>query len=209
MIGELEEFLPYFLRKGWEVSEDIYISSLFKEIKAFFFGSQYRYAPVSPLYLYQRRQDIALQKPRKNIYRRNHLRLWLSNLRYDGKPVWIGQVSRDIGISFSTKNWWLSNHDIDSDVDEARNFVVQDLILSHGVKRFGYVRSMDPAPPEEPMRNFMDQPIYTDGLRAVFEFTDRHIDIVDLELSHWDWPFQYKNLHETFKEENIHSTQRK
>jgi len=81
--------------------------------------------------------------------------------------------------------------------------------ILHGVKKLGYVRSLEPAPPEEPMSNFMGQPIYTDGLRAVFEFTDGHIDMVDLELFHRDWPFQYENLHETFREENIHDTQRK
>ena len=68
---------------------------------------------------------------------------------------------------------------------------------------------MDPHPRDKPMMNFMDQPIYTDGLRAVFVFTDKHIDIVDLELFHWEWPFEYKNLHRTFAEENIHKTQTK
>ncbi len=207
VIGEIDEFLPYFLRQGWEVTEDIYVSSLIREVGAFFLGSSYRYAPVSSLYVFKRGQDIALQKPRENIFRRNHLRLWLSHIRYDDKPVWVGQISRDIGVSFSTKNWWLSNHEIDPDVDEARDFLAQDLILSHGVKKFGYVRGMDPSPKDKPMMNFMDQPIYTDGLRAVFVFTDEHIDIVDLELFHWEWPFEYKNLHKTFSEENIHKTQ--
>jgi len=209
VIGEIDEFLPYFLKQGWEVTEDIYVSSLFKEVKAFFLGSSYKYAPVSSLYVFNRGQDMALQKPRENIFRRNHLRLWLSNMKYEGKPVWVGQVSRDIGVSFSTKNWWLSNHEIDPDIDEARNFLTQDILLTHGVKKFGYVRAMELASEEEPMRNFMDQPIYTDGLRAIFVFTDKHIDIVDLELFHWEWPFHYGELHNAFKEENIHKTQTK
>lgn len=188
VIGEMDQFLPYFIKRGWQVTEDIYVSSLFKEIRAFFFGSEYRYAPVSSLYVFGRGQDIALQKPRKNIYRRNHLRLWLTPIHFEGKPVWVGQISRDIGISFSTKNWWLSNHDIDPDVDAARNFLAQDMMLSHGVANMGYVRGMDPTTTEEPMKNFMDQPIFSDGLRLVLLFTDVHIDITDLELFHWEWP---------------------
>lgn len=207
VIGEIKEFLPFFLKQGWDVTEDIYMSSLYREVISFFFGSSYKYAPISSLYVFKRGEDMALQKPRENIFRRNHLRLWLSNMRYDGKPVWVGQVSRDIGISFSTKNWWLSNHEIDPDVDEARNFLTQDILLLHGVKKFGYVRAMEPVSSEELRSNFMNKQIYTDGLRAIFVFTDRHIDIVDLELFHWEWPFHYGDLHKTFKEENIDKTQ--
>lgn len=194
VMGEIENFLPYFLERGWEVSEDIYISSVFREIVAFVSGGRYNYAPVSALYLFGRRQDLALQKPRENIYSRNHLRLWLSPYKYEGNPVWIGQISRDIGVSFSTKNWWLSNHDIDRQVDEARNFLVQDMMMSGGVERFGYVRGMEPAPEDSPMRNFMNQPIYTDGLRAVFLFSPEYYDIRDTRIFNWEWPHIYDGL---------------
>lgn len=196
VIGDFEDFLPYFIERGWQVSEDIYISSIFREMLAFFSGGRYSYAPVSSLYLFGRGQDIALQKPRENIYRRNHLRLWLSPYRYLGKPVWIGQISRDIGVSFSTKNWWLSNHDIDREVDEARNFLVQDMMMSGGVERFGYVRGMNPSLQDSPMKNFMDQPIYTDGLRVVFVFTPEYYDIRDTKIFNWEWPRVYDGLKE-------------
>jgi hypothetical protein len=58
-------------------------------------GERYAYAPVSDLYLFGRPQDLALQA-RDNIHQRNHLRLWLSPMRYHGKQVWVGQISRDI-----------------------------------------------------------------------------------------------------------------
>ena len=47
--------------------------------------------------MFGRPQDLALQKARDNIHQRNHLRLWLSPMRYHGKQVWVGQISRDIG----------------------------------------------------------------------------------------------------------------
>ena len=28
------------------------------------------------------------------------MRLWLAPFSYEGKPVWVGQVSRDIGVMF-------------------------------------------------------------------------------------------------------------
>ena len=53
------------------------------------------------------------------INERLHLRLWLTPLRYEGKPVWVGQISRDIGVRFTTKAWNLTTHRIDPDIDEA------------------------------------------------------------------------------------------
>lgn len=192
IIGHLEDFLPYFIHRGWDVTEDIYLSSIYREIMAFFFGSSYRYAPVSALYFEGREQDLAMQKPRSNIYARNHFRLWLTEMSYKGEPIWIGQISRDIGISFTTKHWWLSTHDIDPDVDEARNFFVQDMLSSHGVQKVGYVRGMEPKPDHDPLENFMQQPIFTDGLRAVLIFSAEQTPITEVDLFHWEWPEEYK-----------------
>ncbi len=83
-------------------------------------GERYAAAPVSDLYLFGRAQDLALQKARDNIHQRNHLRLWLSPMRYHGKQVWVGQVSRDIGSRLTIHSPTLTTHKIDPDVDEAR-----------------------------------------------------------------------------------------
>ncbi len=195
IIGHLEDFLPDFLTRGWEVTEDIHISSIFTEIMAFLLGIDYRYSPISALYFDGQKQDIALQKPRANIYARNHFRLWLTEMSYNGEPIWVGQISRDIGVIFTTRHWWLSTHDIDPDIDEARNFFVQDMLSTQAVKKFGYIRGMKLFPEKEPLMNFMEQPIFTDGLRAVFIFDVDHTPITDIELFHWEWPEEYKLNH--------------
>jgi hypothetical protein len=48
------------------------------------FGSEYLNAPVSPLYVFGRHQDVALQKARDTVSQRNHLRLWLAPFTIDG-----------------------------------------------------------------------------------------------------------------------------
>ena len=108
-------------------------------MRAFLLGSQYRYSPVSPLYLFGRSQDVALQRTRRSINERLHLRLWLTPLRFQGKAVWVGQVSRDIGVRFTTKTWNLTTHRIDPDVDEARDYVIEDLLQAERVEAAGYV----------------------------------------------------------------------
>ena len=71
---------------------------------------------MSPLYLGGRQQDFALQRARVSLNQRLHLRLWATSVRCDGQPVWIGQVSRDIGVRFTPKTWNLTTHRIDPDV---------------------------------------------------------------------------------------------
>ena len=58
------------------------------------------------------------QRSRRSI-NGGYLRLWLTPLRFQGISVWVGQVSRDIGVRFTTKTWNLTTHRVDPDVDEA------------------------------------------------------------------------------------------
>ncbi|MGB6554890.1 MAG: LssY C-terminal domain-containing protein [Candidatus Binataceae bacterium] len=150
----------------WDETESITLGTSWKTAKAFLLESQYRYSPVSPLYLEKRQEDFALQRARANLNQRLHLRLWSTKIRYGGQPVWIGQVSRDIGVRFTLKTWNLTTHQIDPDVDEARDYVLDDLLASRRVSRLGFVRGVDPAPSTAPRHNLTGDPYFTDGLRA-------------------------------------------
>ena len=112
---------------AWDETESLTFGTAWKTARAFLLESQYRYSPVSPLYLGGRQQDLALQRARLSLNQRLHLRLWATSVRFDGQPVWIGQVSRDIGVRFTPKTWNLTTHLIDPDVDEARNYVLDGL----------------------------------------------------------------------------------
>ncbi len=151
----------------WDETESLIARTALKTAKAFLLESQYRYSPVSPLYLGGRIQDLALQRARSSLNQRLHLRLWAANVRFEGQPVWIGQVSRDIGVRFTIKTWNLTTHQIDPDVDEARDYVLDDLLASRRVARFGLVPCVDAAPIDAPRRNLTGDPYYTDGSRAV------------------------------------------
>ena len=133
--------------------------------KAAVLHSQYDTAPVSPLYLFDRQQDVALQKARSSVSRRNHLRLWLAPFTVEHRAVWIGQISRDIGVKLTTKSWYLTTHRISPYVDEERDYLLQDLLLTGLVERLGYVDGVGVATPEQPRRNLTDDPYYTDGRR--------------------------------------------
>jgi len=112
-------------------------------------------------------EDLALQKARAVINERMHLRLWRTMKSFEGQEVWIGQVSRDIGVRFTFKTWNLTTHKIDEDVDEARDYVIDYLMSTGRAAREGYVGGVGAAPPTAPRRNMTGDPYFTDGLRAI------------------------------------------
>ena len=152
---------------AWDETESITLRTAWKTAKAFLLESQYRYSPVSPLYLAGRQQDLALQRARVSLNQRLHLRLWTTSVRFDGRPVWIGQVSRDIGVRFTPKTWNLTTHQIDPDVDEARDYVLNDLLVGGRVAQLGFVPGVQAATASAPRHNLTGDPYFTDGLRAV------------------------------------------
>jgi len=166
VIGDFETLLGGFAAR-WDESETISLATCWKTVKAFLLGSNYRYSPVSPLHLFGRDQDIALQRTRGSINERLHLRLWLTPLAFQGQPVWVGQVSRDIGVRFTTRAWNLTTHRIDPDVDESRDYVIEDLMAAGRVRAAGYVAGVGECTVTNPRRNLTGDPYFTDGKRAV------------------------------------------
>lgn len=172
VIGEFGTVLGGFGAR-WDETEAISIKSCLRTLKAFSLGSTYRYSPVSSLFVYGRSQDFALQRARQIINERLHLRLWLTPMRFKGQPVWIGQISRDIGVRFTPKTWNLTTHKVDPDVDDARDYLLDELLESSRVGLVGYVPGAQAADRASPRHNLTGDPYFTDGLRAVIEFVDR------------------------------------
>jgi LssY C-terminus len=180
VIGDPEDVYYAFIRAGWDETETIYRASAVRTVLSFLTGGRYRYSPVSSLYVFGRKQDVAFQKARDNIHQRNHLRLWMSNVRLDGKPVWLGQISRDIGVRFTPKT--ITTHKIDPDVDETREFLLENLAYAQSLRKFGYAGGVGPAPIEAPRRNLTGDPYFTDGQRLVLWVTSTPVDLADVEV---------------------------
>ena len=194
IIGQLEDaqILFPFVRRGWDLTETTHAGSVWGTVKSSLFRSQYRYSPVSPLYLYDRPQDVALQKARSSVDERNHLRLWMSPYRFRGMNVMVGQISRDIGVRFSSKT--LVTHKIDPDVDEARDYLGQDLLKSDQLLGIGYVQGKNRVTPDDPEYNYTGDPYWTDGLVAVYVLANDRVPLSELEHFDWDWPSHRRRI---------------
>ena len=171
VVGDFDTVLTGFGAR-WDETETISLESCWRTFKAFLFSSRYRYSPVSALFVAGRCQDFALQKSRQTINQRLHLRLWMTPLRFRGQPVWIGQVSRDIGVRFTPRTWNLTTHKIDPDVDDVRDYVLDDLMEAGRVTLVGYVAGVGVGERSAPRRNLTGDPYFTDGLRAVAVFSE-------------------------------------
>jgi hypothetical protein len=186
VVGGLDDAFPALVRRGWRPTEQTWSGSVLRMINSAMSGERYPYAPVSPLYLYDRPQDFALQKARDNIHQRNHLRLWLSPMRYHGKDVWVGQISRDIGSRFTIHSPYLTTHKIDPDVDEARTALQEDMVYSQSLVKLGLVKGVGAASRDAPRRNLTTDPYYTDGFRGVLMFDVHPTAITDIQFLPWE-----------------------
>jgi len=186
IIGDQEELGSAFIRSGWDETEKLTLASAWRTFKAFF-GGTYKYSPMSSLYVFGRGQDAGYQKARDTIHERNHLRVWLSDMKYRGEHVWVGSITRDIGVYFTTRAWNLTTHAIDPAVDEARAYLREDFQLSQAVERWGLVRGVGFADDDDPHRNLMNAPWWTDGLRMVVELSKQSIPMKEQGFFYWDW----------------------
>jgi hypothetical protein len=186
VVGSGDNVYHAFIRAGWDETETITTASAWKTGTSFLFGGRYRYSPVSALYVFGRHQDVALQKARGTIHERNHLRLWLAPVKFQGNYVWVGQISRDIGVRFTTKT--IVTHKIDPDVDETRRYLTQNLWYSQGLSKFALVKGVGAAPIESPRQNLTGDPYFTDGMRTVLWVSSKPVAFEEVEFIEWELP---------------------
>ena len=189
IIGGIEDAFPSLVRRGWSPTEVTWKGSVMRIMRSAMSRERYPYAPISNLYLFDRPQDIALQKARDNIHQRNHLRLWRSPMLYHGKPVWVGQVSRDIGSRLTIHSPTFTTHKIDPDVDEAARALMEDLVYSQALRAIGLVKGVGAAPKSAPRENLTTDPYYTAGMRSVLLFDSTPTSLREIEVLPWQ-PFE-------------------
>lgn len=84
--------------------------------------------PMSILTLFGRPQDygFAHAEPLTVVATRHHLRIWKAPFDIDGRPVWVGAGTHDIGFERDQRNGGVT-HKIDPAVDGERDFIGQTL----------------------------------------------------------------------------------
>ncbi|MDQ6888166.1 MAG: LssY C-terminal domain-containing protein [Gemmatimonadota bacterium] len=122
LVGTEDEITGAFRAAGWTVADSLSRASDIAIAKSVLLNRPDSAAPVSSLFLFDRRQDLAYeQEVGPSARRRHHVRLWRDReLTYGGRPVWIGGATYDARAGLSHRGLHPTHH-IAPDIDEERD----------------------------------------------------------------------------------------
>jgi hypothetical protein len=126
-------------------------------------------APVSNLFLFGRKQDLAFEQPLAGgPGKRHHVRFWKWDQLYEDRPGWFGAATFDnkVGLSHTTGQ---VTHHISPDVDAERDRLVSEL------REAGVVQSVewrDGFHADCEGKNGGGDPWHTDGRLAIVSLRD-------------------------------------
>jgi LssY-like putative type I secretion system component LssY len=128
LIGTQEQIAKGMQAAGWHPADPITLKSSLRIVGDTVLKHPYDEAPVSNLYLWSRKQDLAFEQPIGNDPRqRHHVRFWKSDqLDEENRPLWIGAATLDTKVGLSHTTGEITHH-IGPDVDAERDKIMADL----------------------------------------------------------------------------------
>ncbi len=128
LIGDEVELQQALAAAEWLPADPLRLQSLWGMAETLALKKPYPQAPISHLYLFDRKEDLAFEKVAgRTLKRRHHVRFWRADaLGIPGRPFWIGAATFDVGIGFSHYTGQILHH-IAPDVDAERDRLMADL----------------------------------------------------------------------------------
>lgn len=159
------EFKLLMLAAKWYPADPLTLKSCLEIAEATVLKRPYDEAPVSSLYLYKRKEDLAFEKPVGDDPRqRHHVRFWKSDkLDADGRPLWIGSATYDRAVGLSRTTGQITHH-IAADVDAERDGLIADWSATGRLAETYVVADFQKA---KEGRNGGGDPWHTDGALKV------------------------------------------
>jgi hypothetical protein len=146
-VGTVQEIEQAFRQAGWAEPKKKNQQSIWKTAQAVINDDGYDAAPVSDLYLFGRKEDLAFENTLNTFNKRHHLRLWQTSMSApDGRPIWLAAATHDVGIDVHPG---VISHATDSNLDDERSQVGYDLYLG------GAVQAAELIAPPNPLSNGM------------------------------------------------------
>jgi hypothetical protein len=184
IIGTRRELINAMEKAGWYVADPRGLRNNIREMLSAIYDWSYPNAPVSSLYLFGRRQDIAFEIPIEGVQGggRHHVRFWATTYGHE-KPLdihaidwqerkekvyrsnllWVGAASLDVGISFIRHNLQVT-HMIDPDTDKERELILRQLKDN---KLAGKIETVRLGEPYKLINRVINGSLHTDGRMAV------------------------------------------
>ena len=171
LVARGRDLLQALLRAGW--SETSY-------------ERNDRYLNAADYYL-GRPPDAIFRKGRDKSTERNEMGLWLAPIRVDGVPVWIAQMKHAIGQRYEIGELFLGIR-LDPDVNDGRNYLMQDLWYSQALKHFAWSDTGIVVAESEPRLDYNGNAWFSDGLRLALWVSGEPIGLDEVSEIVWDRP---------------------
>jgi|SRR5208337_4724531 len=142
VVGNISEIRNVFKQAGWGEAERKTGKAVWDTVRAVADTQGFDRAPVSDLYLFGHREDLAFEKTLNTFLKRHHLRLWRTAATTpDGREIWLGAATHDTGLDVHPG---VVSHAIDPELDAERAKVGADLRVTGRVVAEGLVARSDP-----------------------------------------------------------------
>jgi hypothetical protein len=161
LIGTKAEVMKIMLAAKWYPADPLTLKSCLEIAEASVFKRPDDEAPVSNLYLFGRKQDLAFEQPvGDNPRQRHHVRFWRTDKTDpDGRPLWVGSAVYDKRVGFSHTTGQIT-HVTAADIDAERDKLFHDLEETGDLSE---VQVIDGFHKELKGKNGGGDPWYTDG----------------------------------------------
>jgi hypothetical protein len=179
IIGTRRELINAMEAAGWYLADPHSWRYVIRHGLSIVYGWTYPNAPVSSLYLFGRKQDLAFEIPIEHEQgHRHHVRFWATTYD-DQRPLdsqaihwhhrsahvqgdsllWVGAASLDIGVGYIRHNLQIT-HMIEPDTNKERDLIVDQLKQRKLVRT---VKSVELGQPYHLINRVIGGSLHTDG----------------------------------------------
>jgi len=146
--GDRQTLINAMHKAGWTEADPITVQTGLRIVASILRRTSYPSAPVSDLFVFGRKQDLAFQKEVDgNPAKRHHIRFWsIPKTMYlpGGYDVdWVAAATYDDSVGFSLFTLQIT-HRIDGNVDAERDFVVESIKKAHRVRTTQRIKGFFP-----------------------------------------------------------------
>jgi hypothetical protein len=145
IVGNQKDVQAALDAASWHIADTSNRKSVFNAIEETYENKDYLTMPMSTLYLFGRKQDFGYEmaEPIAMVASRHHFRIWKAPFTWQGKEVWVGAGTHDIGFAKDKRNGEVT-HKIDPAVDGERENIGSSLQKAHQTKTMIYYLPSDP-----------------------------------------------------------------
>jgi len=162
IVATRRQLISVMEQSGWYMADPHRGKYLVRHGASIVFGWAYPTAPVSPLYLFGRKQDLAFEIATEGLGNRHHVRFWATTYQNEKRLtvrsihwhnrrehvlgdnlLWVGAASLDTGLAPIRHNLQIT-HMIDPDTNRERELIVEQLRAQKLVQKCDKVKLDNP-----------------------------------------------------------------